>query len=77
MKPETRIIARVQEWGITQASIAAKTGFASMKVSNQLTGKQPMTAEDLEEYCIALKMDPREVLCVPVFMKEVTSTVPE
>lgn len=76
-KPEARVAARVEEYGITQAAIAAKTGFGAQKVSNQLTGKQPMSAEDLEEYCIALKMDPRDVLKVPVFTKEVTNAVPE
>lgn len=77
MSPESRVIARVEEYGITNVLLAARTGFGAQKVSNQLSGKQPMTAEDLEKYCVALKIDPRDVLAVPVYMKETINAVPE
>lgn len=60
------IAAYVQESSMTQAELARKIGVADATVSRVLNCKTPMTIDQFEAICKALRLDPSAIIAEAV-----------
>ncbi|MDQ0894471.1 helix-turn-helix domain-containing protein [Agromyces ramosus] len=56
------LFAQMQESSMTQTELARKVGLAPSTVSRALHCKTPMTVDQLEAFCKALRLDPSAVI---------------
>lgn len=64
MVVQKRIAAYLSENGITQSFVCKKTGMTPRRVSDILTGKSKMRADEYEAICKALGKTPNDFMIV-------------
>ena len=59
-----KIISAIKNSGLTQKEIANKLGVCQQTISHYFNGTKLPTLDTFANLCVALDLDPAEILCV-------------
>lgn len=71
MVVQARVAEYIEKKGIMRKFIAKKTGMTNSKLSEIMSGKRELKADDLEKICNVLNVDPNKFVHVQTEEEEV------
>ena len=63
---QQKIIEAIKLSGLTQKELAIKIGVSQQTISHYLRGNKLPSLDTLANLCVALELDPAEILCVKI-----------